>query len=129
MKKLISMALVLVFCISVLTACSGGEMSVKIPDYDTLVKNLEDKGYVVSSGGGLSSMATLALYDADDAEVNKILTAKKDGHEATFYFCETEQDVKIIAEGYKASYLYDDPFAIDGNVICIGDKEVIKDVK
>ena len=136
MKKVISMALILICCVSVLAACSGSsEMSANIPDAATLESNLKEKGYVVSSLSKMTYSLTLALYGADDKNVEKALEFKKDGEAGTVYYFKTADDAKLLVEGWKAfqksagKYAGKDVIAADDTAVYIGSQKAIKDIK
>ena len=151
MKKIISMALVLIMLVcsvATLTACG-------IPaDYNDAKANLEDEGYKVTvDTTALTINLMLGVFGVKDAKADAVLNGEKDDEGIILIYCEDKDSADAIVEKLEAfieeakeeiDQLFDDKdseeykeaiaeFEVeigkDGKVVYMATKQALKDVK
>ena len=151
MKKIISMALVLIMLVcsvATLTACG-------IPaDYNDAKANLEDEGYKVTvDTTALTINLMLSVFGVEDAKADAVLNGEKDDEGIILIYCEDKDSAAAIVEKLEAfieeakeeiDQMFDDKdseeykeaiaeFEVeigkDGKVVYMATKQALKDVK
>ena len=151
MKKIISMALVLIMLVcsvATLTACG-------IPaDYNDAKANLEDEGYKVTvDTTALTINLMLGVFGVEDAKADAVLNGEKDDEAIILIYCEDKDSADEIVEKLEAfieeakeeiDQMFDDKdseeykeaiaeFEVeigkDGKVVYMATKQALKDVK
>ena len=151
MKKIISMALVLIMLVcsvATLTACG-------IPaDYKDAKANLEDEGYKVTvDTTALTINLMLGVFGVEDAKADAVLNGEKDDEAIILIYCEDKDSADAIVEKLEAfieeakeeiDQMFDDKdseeykeaiaeFEVeigkDGKVVYMATKQALKDVK
>ena len=136
MKKIISMALVLIMLVcsvTTLTACG-------IPsDFNDAKANLKDNDYKVTTSTKSDDIELmLALFGIEDAEVEAIIDADKDEDAIMLVYCEDTDTAEAVEEKL-AEFLeeyaeyFDDYEGLevgrDGKIVYMATEQALKDVK
>lgn len=136
MKKIISMALVLIMLVcSVATLTACGMPS----DYKDAEANLKDAEYdvdVETTDAAIEFM--LGLIGVEDAKANAMVSAEKDKDAITIFYCEDKDTAKAVEEKLaefveEMAEEFEDYNEIeigrDGEIVYFGTKQAIKDAK